>query len=112
MPSRHFFLAAVSCAASFLAANVVLAADNAASPTAGAAAAPAGPGVPPPTPPAGGPAVVMNPFEVTTNSDVGYAARDTLSGSRLSTALKDVASQIQVMTPEFLKDLAITDLND
>jgi outer membrane receptor protein involved in Fe transport len=112
MPSRHVFLAAVSCAASLFAANAAIAADNAAAPTAGSAAPVAGPSVPPPKSPTGDDPIVLNPFEVATNSDVGYAARDTLSGTRLSTALKDVASQVQVMTPEFLKDLAITDLND
>lgn len=56
--------------------------------------------------------LLLSPFEVSTSSDVGYEAKDTLSGSRLNTELKDVASQVQVMTPEFMKDLGITDLND
>lgn len=54
----------------------------------------------------------LSPFEVTTSADVGYEARETLAGTRLSTSLKDVAGQVTVMTKEFLQDLAITDLND
>ena len=51
-------------------------------------------------------AVVLSPFQVNSSKDVGYLARDTLSGSRLSTALKDVAAQVSIMTPEFLQDVA------
>lgn len=54
----------------------------------------------------------LSPFEVTSSADVGYEARETLAGTRLSTSLKDVAGQVTVMTKEFLQDLAITDLND
>lgn len=56
--------------------------------------------------------IVMSPFEVSSSSDVGYEARDTLNGGRLNTSLNDIASQVQVMTPEFMKDLALTDLSD
>lgn len=54
----------------------------------------------------------MSPFEVRTSSDVGYEATETLAGSRLKTELKDVATQVTVMTPEFLQDLAITNLDE
>jgi len=56
--------------------------------------------------------VSLSPFEVSASSDVGYEARETLAGTRLSTSLRDVAGQVTVMTKEFLQDLAITDLND
>ena len=56
-------------------------------------------------------AVVLSPFQVSENSDVGYQARESLSGTRLNSSLKDIAGQITVMTPEFLQDLAVTDLN-
>jgi len=69
------------------------------------------PSLPPPGAAAEDP-IVLSPFEVATTSDVGYQARETLSGSRLNTSLKDVSSQVQVMTAEFLQDLGITDLND
>ena len=56
--------------------------------------------------------VTLSPFEVRTSSDVGYAATETLAGSRLATPLRDVATKVSVMTPEFLQDLAITSLDD
>lgn len=56
--------------------------------------------------------VVLSPFEVSTTSDVGYMATETLAGSRLNSSLKDVPSQLEVMTPEFIQDLGITSLDD
>lgn len=57
-------------------------------------------------------AIVLTPFEVNSSRDVGYEANETLAGSRLNTQLKDIATQVNVMTPEFLQDLAVTNLND
>ena len=54
--------------------------------------------------------VVLSPFEVNATSDVGYLAQNTLAGSRLNTALKDTAAAISVLTPEFLSDLAATNV--
>ncbi|HEU5077658.1 MAG TPA: TonB-dependent receptor plug domain-containing protein [Opitutaceae bacterium] len=54
--------------------------------------------------------IELSPFEVVTEKDNGYAATSSLAGSRLNTSLKDVASAIQVVTPEFLKDTGATDL--
>ncbi len=54
----------------------------------------------------------LTPFEVKASGDLGYAATDTLSGSRMSTPLKDIATQVTVMTPEYLADLAIPSLDD
>jgi outer membrane receptor protein involved in Fe transport len=57
------------------------------------------------------PAVVeLSPFEVNTSRDVGYAAENTLAGSRLNARLRDTAGSVSVFTKEFLDDLAITDL--
>src|SRR5688572_7692691 len=56
--------------------------------------------------------VVLSPFQVAAESDEGYAARETLAGSRLKMDLKDVASQISVMTEEFLQDIATVSLED
>jgi hypothetical protein len=53
----------------------------------------------------GAEAVVLSPFEVTTNKNVGYLANDTLAGSRLRTNLADVPNAISVFTPEFMADL-------
>ena len=53
---------------------------------------------------AAGQPVLLSPFEVSTENDAGYAARDTLAGTRLRTELKDVGSAIQVITAKFLQD--------
>lgn len=54
--------------------------------------------------------VELTPFEVVSQKDKGYAAGSSLAGSRLNTALRDVASAISVVTPEFFKDTGATDL--
>ena len=54
--------------------------------------------------------VELSPFTVNTNNDLGYAAENTLAGSRLNTKLRDTASSVSVFTKEFLDDLAITDI--
>src|SRR5687767_8334862 len=56
--------------------------------------------------------VVLSPFEVTSGSDEGYAARETLAGTRFKSELKDVPSQVSVMTKEFLQDIASVSLED
>lgn len=56
--------------------------------------------------------VVLSPFVVNASSDVGYVATQSLAGTRLNSSLKDTATQVNVMTPEFLQDLAITSLDD
>ncbi len=52
----------------------------------------------------------LSPFQVDASEDVGYLASATTAGSRLNTQLKDVASSITVLTPEFLDDLGSLDL--
>lgn len=52
----------------------------------------------------------LSPFEVQSKKDKGYAASSSLAGSRLNTELKDVASAIQVVTAEFMKDTGATNL--
>ena len=56
--------------------------------------------------------IVLSPFEVSASSDVGYQARETMAGGRLRTDLKDVSSQVDVMTQEFISDLGINSLED
>jgi hypothetical protein len=56
--------------------------------------------------------ITLSPFEVKANTDVGYQARETLAGSRTRMSLKDISSQVDVMTEEFLSDLGITSLED
>lgn len=54
--------------------------------------------------------LVLSPFEVTANNDVGYIATNSLAGSRLNSALKDTPAIIDVFTKEFLADLGANDL--
>ncbi|HZZ20594.1 MAG TPA: TonB-dependent receptor plug domain-containing protein [Opitutaceae bacterium] len=56
--------------------------------------------------------LTLNPFVVSSDTDVGYMAADTLAGSRLNTALKDTAASISVFTPEFMKDIGAFSVND
>lgn len=50
-------------------------------------------------------AVTLSPFVVQTDKDTGYAATNTLAGSRLNTELKDTPAAISVMTRDFLVDI-------
>lgn len=56
--------------------------------------------------------ILLNPFEVNTNRDRGYAAGNTLSGSRADAPLAITPASISVMTKEFMDDFAITDMNE
>ncbi len=53
--------------------------------------------------------VVLSPFEVTATEDSGYAATETLAGTRIRTELRDVGGAISVITEEFLRDIGATD---
>jgi hypothetical protein len=57
-------------------------------------------------------AILLTPFEVSTDKDVGYAAGNTLSGGRVNTPLAITPASISVMTKEFLEDFNITNIND
>jgi len=57
-------------------------------------------------------AVVLSPFEVSTDRDRGYQAQTTLAGSRLNSNLKDVASPTSAFTETFLRDLGLTNLEE
>lgn len=48
--------------------------------------------------------VVLSPFRVEGTEDGGYAAKDTIAGTRIRTELKDVGASISVVTEKFLKD--------
>src|SRR3954468_22378428 len=52
--------------------------------------------------------IQLSPFEVSSRKDTGYQATETLAGTRIRTDLKDVASSIQIITPEFLQDVGAT----
>lgn len=63
--------------------------------------------------PAGDEAVVeLPPFEVRTDKDEGYAAQNTISGSRLNTNLADTPAAISVFTQEFIEDIGATNIDE
>ncbi|MEI6466484.1 MAG: TonB-dependent receptor [Verrucomicrobiota bacterium] len=54
----------------------------------------------------------LTEFTVTAEEDRGYAASETLSGSRVATKIIDLPYTVNVLTSEFFADFAIFDLND
>ena len=48
--------------------------------------------------------VVLSPFEVSAEAEVGYAAATTLAGNRLNTELRDIGNAVSVITSQFLRD--------
>ena len=57
-------------------------------------------------------AIRLSDFTVTADNDRGYAASETLSGSRVATKIIDLPYTVNVLTSEFFTDFAIFDLND
>jgi outer membrane receptor protein involved in Fe transport len=57
-------------------------------------------------------AVELNPFVVTAETDDGYVSKETLSGTRLGTDIKNVASAMSVITAEMLRDMGATSFYD
>ena len=72
------------------------------------AAGAAGPG----SAPASDDVIALSPFEVVGTDDKGYAASNTLSGTRLNSKLEDLAGSISVVTKQQLIDTAALDIND
>lgn len=56
--------------------------------------------------------VELTPFIVDAGEDRGYQAQSALTGSRIKTALKDIASPTSSFTEQFLLDTAITDTDE
>lgn len=52
----------------------------------------------------------LSPFSV--QAEDGWVATETLAGSRLRTNFKDVASQVEVMTMEFMDDFAVNSVEE
>lgn len=67
------------------------------------------PATPPPDP---GERVLLDPFVVSEDDNVGYSANSTLAGTRINTALRDVGASISIITPEFLNDTASTNIGE
>ncbi|MDO8544398.1 MAG: hypothetical protein Q7S40_28495 [Opitutaceae bacterium] len=57
-------------------------------------------------------AVILSPFQVNADQDVGYLAGNSVSGSRFNTRLKDISAQVAVFTPEFIMDLGANNLEE
>ena len=55
--------------------------------------------------------VVLSPFTVNSNRDVGFVAASSLAGGRLATDLKDTPAAYSVLTREFIDALNLTDLS-
>lgn len=56
--------------------------------------------------------ITLSPFTVSSSDDDGYRATSSLAGSRLKTQLKDIASQIDVITMDFAEDIGATSIED
>ena len=52
--------------------------------------------------------IMLSPFEVRTDGDVGYTAASALAGGRTDTPLKLTPAAISVMTSQFLEDIGST----
>ena len=66
----------------------------------------------PPTRPVGSETIELSPFQVSAESVTGYAASETMSGSRVKTPILDLPYTVNVMTNEFLADFGIFELSD
>lgn len=56
--------------------------------------------------------IELSPFVVISEDDQGYQASKTLSGSRMSTDLKDTAASVSVLTAELIRDIGALDLTE
>jgi iron complex outermembrane recepter protein len=56
--------------------------------------------------------VELSPFVVAEQTDAGYAATNSLDGSRLNTALRDTPASISVFTKDFLDDIGATSIEE
>lgn len=54
----------------------------------------------------------LSPFNVNASEDVGYRATTSLSGTRISSRLRDLGSSISVITQEFIEDSGARDVNE
>ncbi|MEO6246472.1 MAG: TonB-dependent receptor plug domain-containing protein, partial [Opitutaceae bacterium] len=68
--------------------------------------------VPPVAPKTTDSIIELSPFVTSVDSDKGYAATSSLAGSRVNTPLKDIAAQIDVLTPEFINDIGATTIDE
>ena len=74
--------------------------------------APAAAGDAPRPPTATGQTIVLSPFTITSEKDVGYEASESLAGTGLRTKLTDLGASVSVITSKFLKDTGSKNLSD
>lgn len=55
---------------------------------------------------------MLDPFVIAESNHVGYVATSTLAGTRINTNLRDLGAAISVVTPEFMKDTAVTSVEE
>ena len=55
---------------------------------------------------------MLSPFTVSSEKDKGYRATNSVAGTRLSTAIKDVPMSIEVITSDFIRDTGSTSLRE
>lgn len=68
------------------------------------------PATPSTTAAAGTDVTKMSDFVVSTTQDRGYQATNTIAATHINTPLKDVPFNLQVITPDFIKDIAAFDV--
>jgi outer membrane receptor protein involved in Fe transport len=56
--------------------------------------------------------IELSPFAVSSSSTKGYAASETMTGSRVKVQIADLPYSVNVLTSEFLEDFGIFDLGD
>src|SRR5918993_523754 len=61
--------------------------------------------------PAADEALVLSPFTVRSESDVGYYASNAISATRINVPLLDLPMSINVITSEFMQDIAAFSLD-
>ena len=64
------------------------------------------------TPPTPAEVIELNPFIVDASRDTGYVVSETLSGTRLKTEVRHIASPVTILTEEFLQDIGATSFAD
>ena len=56
--------------------------------------------------------LTLSPFTVTADSEQGYVATQTLNGTRLKSAMKDIGAAMTIFTDELMDDLAASSVLD
>ena len=56
--------------------------------------------------------IELSPFTVSTSKDKGYRATNSISGTRLNSAIKDLPMPIEVITSDFIRDTGANDLRE